>query len=107
MKRPVTCTDLLSQVRFVMHGSIVAAVFGHDWCAYEMIIAGDDAIAGYEIVGDAVVDVVGLASIMFGMGQRGYAKELRPLVSMPLRPGSSRDVVATCGVDMNRMRGDE
>jgi hypothetical protein len=50
-----------------MHESIVAAVFGHDWCAYEMIIAGGDAIAGYETVGDAVVDVVGLASIVFGM----------------------------------------
>jgi hypothetical protein len=90
-----------------MHESIVAAVFGHDWCACEMIIAGDAAIAGYEIVGDAVVDVFGLASIMFGMVQRGYAKESPPLVSTPARPGSSRDVVAACGDEDLAMRGDE
>ena len=75
-----------------MRGSSVAAVFGHDWCACEMAIVCADAIAGYKIVGDAPVDVVDLESILFAMGRRGYAKELKPLVSTPERLDSSRDV---------------
>lgn len=107
MRHLATCMDLSWQARLAMHGRIFAAVFGHDWCGCEMIIVGDDAIAGYETVGDAVVDVVGLASIMFEMVQRGYAKESTPLVSTPARPGSSRDVVAACGDEVIGMSGDE
>ena len=40
----------------MIDGSVVSVVFCHDWCMCEMIIVADDAIAGYEIFYDAVVD---------------------------------------------------
>lgn len=73
-----------------MHESFAVAVFDHDSCVCVMLIAGGDAIAGYEIVCDASVGVD--SDISMKMTRREHAKDLRPLVLMPAWPGSLRAV---------------
>lgn len=84
----MTYTGLSSRRLKEMRENIFEAVFGHGSCASVMIIVGDDAIAGYGIVGVVMVD----SDILMEMMRREHAKGLMPLVLTPERLGSSRRV---------------